>query len=325
MSVFTLFFFSITWVSDELIVFTPEGLSLAEDHDVELYDPISVCVQGDLMYFVDRSDAKVKALKRSGEVSLSFGRKGQGPGEWLYPAAIAVVEGRIIVYDGESGAMLRFDLNGKYLSATKAMRGFGALFTDEGLLVQALLDQRLFHFFDYSGRPSAQFGEGWNMSSNANGLFEALSLENRVAFHRGSGTLFAFFVNGKNAVLYRLPQGELIKEIDTPLHRFAAERKNKSMLSEDGSGVFTAQNGKPIKSAASLGDAILVLAQDEHRESVSYLAVFDFEGTMRAIQKTPQHYDRMLEWEDDLFFFDSDSGRLEQMKIRIGAATHVDH
>lgn len=69
--------------------------------DTTLFSPIQLKVDNKKnIYILDRIDSKVKVFNNNGEFLKSYGRKGQGPGEFLRGFALDISEqGKIAVYD----------------------------------------------------------------------------------------------------------------------------------------------------------------------------------------------------------------------------------
>lgn len=86
-----------------------------------LNSPRSVAAAGDRLYIADTDAHRVVVLDRSGKIILSWGAKGNKPGQFRSPAGIAVDErGRVFVADTGNHRIQVFDGEGKLL------RTFGA-------------------------------------------------------------------------------------------------------------------------------------------------------------------------------------------------------
>jgi len=80
-----------------------------EFKDTEIFSPIvrtavAVSDTGKVFLF-DRDENRILMYAGNGEKLGSFGRKGQGPGEFNYPMGIRIVDGHIFVLDftGQQG------------------------------------------------------------------------------------------------------------------------------------------------------------------------------------------------------------------------------
>jgi len=71
------------------------------------------------IYCVDGEDKKINVFDKSGKPLFSFGRKGQGPGEFSYPVGIAVSRsGDIYVMDGGRRNISKFTSNGEFVASS---------------------------------------------------------------------------------------------------------------------------------------------------------------------------------------------------------------
>ncbi|HYV98148.1 MAG TPA: 6-bladed beta-propeller, partial [Gemmatimonadaceae bacterium] len=78
------------------------------------------------VYVLDLQAHEVRVFSKSGEHLRSFGRRGQGPGEFEVPSALHVLpDGRVMVRD-RNMRMSLFAQNGTYLSGWLLNTGFGA-------------------------------------------------------------------------------------------------------------------------------------------------------------------------------------------------------
>lgn len=76
---------------------------------------ISVSADGRI-FILDTKLKKVKVFDSSGKLLKEFGQEGQGPGEWVLPAGIQVVDDRIlIISDVGSRKLLYMDFEGNFL------------------------------------------------------------------------------------------------------------------------------------------------------------------------------------------------------------------
>ena len=79
------------------------------------------------IYVADAKAGRIHVFDSTGARLLSFGRKGQGPGEFDSPHAIAVTAGRIYVKERDS-RILMFDPGGVFVGQfrlTRPITGFG--------------------------------------------------------------------------------------------------------------------------------------------------------------------------------------------------------
>lgn len=70
------------------------------------------------IYVLDSYEANVKVFDRDGNYSRTIGRKGQGPGEFMFPNDIYIDEkDKIYISDGENDRLSVFDENGDFIDS----------------------------------------------------------------------------------------------------------------------------------------------------------------------------------------------------------------
>ena len=80
---------------------------------------LDVDAQGDI-YVLDWGDVEFKVFAPDGRLLRTFGKKGQGPGEFDIPANFVLgADGRIFLLSGRQYQMITLDSAGKYLSSFK--------------------------------------------------------------------------------------------------------------------------------------------------------------------------------------------------------------
>ena len=89
---------------------------LEGDRKTNFYDPGGVAVDKDgNIYVADSGNQRVVKFNSRGEFITNFGRKGQGPGEFLSPWQIAIYDNELYVYDWGRNIQ-KFNLDGQYIS-----------------------------------------------------------------------------------------------------------------------------------------------------------------------------------------------------------------
>lgn len=114
---------------DQVQVYTPDQQALAPlpRPDYQIWSPLGVSFVDGALYVTDvtKDLHRVMVFDQEGRLKLSFGKKGEGPGEFLYPNAVAIdAQGRMYVTDGNNGRLQIFDAQGQLLYASG--RGAGA-------------------------------------------------------------------------------------------------------------------------------------------------------------------------------------------------------
>lgn len=154
----------------------PEGFALAPTGRIYVSD-----VRNNGIYIFDLSGTHVG----------TFGRIGQGPGEFLKPGAIAISDGHIIVREAGSMRIQIFDLLGKYLSGFKTFRAYTSVAADNKriyaspFLHSQYLDTKeacLVDVLDFNGRTLHSFGAPLDIANK--GIFPWL---NQVILSFGAG------------------------------------------------------------------------------------------------------------------------------------------
>lgn len=118
-------------------------LVLMEAFGRPFYDPEDVAVDaGGNVYVLDSGNGRVVVFDPEGQPLRSFGRQGQGPGEFQSPGLIAVVGDRVIVHDGALDRWSVFGTDGRSIADHDVAERFApgsVVGLDEGLLV---IDER---------------------------------------------------------------------------------------------------------------------------------------------------------------------------------------
>jgi DNA-binding beta-propeller fold protein YncE len=140
------------YVSDrgvaEIFIFSPDGTYKGKVNPPAGYEdwhPLGLTFDagGDL-YVTDVTpdNHRVVVLDQEGNLRVSFGKQGEGVGEFSFPNGIAVdSSGRIFVADGNNGRMQAFDKDGNYLFMISRGMSPGDLSMPRGIAVDK--DNRL--------------------------------------------------------------------------------------------------------------------------------------------------------------------------------------
>jgi DNA-binding beta-propeller fold protein YncE len=92
---------------------------------------------GDVYVSDGYGGARVVKFSRDGKYLLQWGRRGNGPGEFMLPHNVVVdSQGRVYVTDRDNQRIEVFDANGKYLTEWKETGGVsGMVITKDGNIV----------------------------------------------------------------------------------------------------------------------------------------------------------------------------------------------
>ncbi|MEK6698345.1 MAG: 6-bladed beta-propeller [Nitrospirota bacterium] len=107
--------------------------------------PRSLALFGDKIYIADTEANRIIVLDQSGKTLLSWGSKGEKPGQFKSPSGIALDEqGRVYVSDSGNGRVQIFDGEGKFIrafgskgSGPKQFSGAGGIAASRGLVYVA--------------------------------------------------------------------------------------------------------------------------------------------------------------------------------------------
>lgn len=132
----------------------------ANDEDAAVLGrPLALACDAERVYIADAVDRAIKVFSKNGRFLRSFGRKGDGPGEFSLPSGVAVAGGLIAVADKLNGRVQMFDGDGKRRGGFKVPFAPDRIYAlGEGrLLVTAnptgkRPGERLLHAYDGEGR-----------------------------------------------------------------------------------------------------------------------------------------------------------------------------
>lgn len=114
---------------------------------------------GGNFYVLDRAAFKVHKFSPDGDLLLSFGGQGQGPGEFQAPHHISVLKNGSLAVSEDMAFVSLFDTEGNFLERLTAERGLGLTCISEDLFYGWLWAEsgRTQHFFDHAGRIQKTF------------------------------------------------------------------------------------------------------------------------------------------------------------------------
>lgn len=142
----------------------------AEGEPFRLPTDIAFDSRGDMYISDGYGNARVHKYTAAGERLKSWGRPGQGPGEFDLPHCVRVDRhDRVLVADRANNRIQFFDTEGKYLMEWGGFNHPDTLFIDgEDIVYVAELDQRV-SILTFEGKRLAQWGSG--QRSDAPGEF----------------------------------------------------------------------------------------------------------------------------------------------------------
>ncbi|GAH88654.1 unnamed protein product, partial [marine sediment metagenome] len=129
-----------------------------------LANPCDIAISSEgFIYILDSEDNNLKMFKSDGTFSKCFGRKGQGPGEFVRPWAISVIEDKFWVADTGNRRVQVFSIDGMYLRSYKVPveYGGGLAFDEKGsiyLNTKGFRSPKLISVHDDQGNLLKKFG-----------------------------------------------------------------------------------------------------------------------------------------------------------------------
>ncbi len=233
------------WADDEGIRIEHIGtLGEVEDSDENymFYLPSKIIgdSEGDL-YVLDTGNHRVQKYGKDLEYILTFGNRGQGPGEFIYPSHIEVdPEGNIDVYDASNGRIEKFTPEGDYIKSISIRRSdFSYRYLKNGEIIArdpgagtghkgGDKGQNLFRILDGNFKEKRRFGISdffveypeHRKRAGANQFRFALDSEENVY------TTFRF----QNRIEKYTREGELLFRMDREISKgFPAKNRNQTM------------------------------------------------------------------------------------------------
>jgi hypothetical protein len=183
----------------------------------------------DKIFVCDNRDRMIKIFSLEGDYLSSFGRPGQGPGEFSGPTAVAVGGGHVFVADGATRGIRRFDESGVYKQTWDRESYLINLDFEGGKIMGSAIDMKdlsrgFFYLADPEGKiekrlPGFAPGDGGTGPAVQNAIM--------VTVRAGSGVFHILQKYGPLLRTYDVA-GKLIKEIK--LERMPSDDKEYANL-----------------------------------------------------------------------------------------------
>jgi DNA-binding beta-propeller fold protein YncE len=187
-----------TW-NHRVQVFNPDG-TFVRELTSGFYGPRGLAVdQKGAVFVVDTGNNRVVRFSASGEKDREWGRKGNGPGEFLEPVGVAIdASGQVYVSDNGNGRLQVFSRDGKFVSEFKVAGWQSQVYSephlaidDKGIIWVTVPGAHEVRAYDRSGKllrtitgksvPEATFETPMGIAFNAKGKELIVSdLENRL-------------------------------------------------------------------------------------------------------------------------------------------------
>ena len=184
--------------------------------DAFLSRPVALAFDESRLYVADAEACAVKVFTREGCFAASYGRKGQGPGEFSFPSGVSVRGGRIHVADKFNFRIQVLDLEGNWLKGFRVPFAPDKVFAlkDDLILVthnplNRSGSEKMLHAFDGQGR---LLWEGFESRFSGDPVYD--SFRNMIAVSPGpAGDFFLIFKCDGREIFHFDPAGRPIAEI----------------------------------------------------------------------------------------------------------------
>lgn len=144
----------------------------------------------------------VMSFSRDGVFRFSIGRPGRGPGEYVQPDDVLIVDSTVIVLDCFGHKFLKYDLKGTHVSDIPFDMNLRRFQVDEGSG----------SYFVVTGKNRSDNLSDCEVARlDSEGKLESLALKNRFSMNYSAGAMLSCF-NG--AVFYHKPLGDRIVSFD---------------------------------------------------------------------------------------------------------------
>ncbi len=189
------------------------------DSNLTFHKPTDIALdtQGNL-YVADSGNFRIQKISPDGNFLDSFGREGQGPGEFQFLDGLVVDEtGRIYVTDKATNALKVLSPEGKEIGALAAgkMTGKMARLSSGDLVLRnnARDSDALLGIFDPAGEVNLELGQEEHYEDA-----DSARYFNRIAFASdGSDNIYIAY-GTRNKIEKYAPSGDLILSVDRPLN-----------------------------------------------------------------------------------------------------------
>jgi hypothetical protein len=268
--------------------------------------PVDLTYDAGTIYVVDAQDCAVKLFSKQGKFMKTVGRKGCGPGEFLFPSGVSAVGGCIHVADKLNRRIQVLDASGRQL------RSFGVPFAPDKVF--ALGKNRVLVTHNPSGRSGSEkmlhaFDERgyllWErLDSRASGDPLADAFANMILVNPGArGDFFVVFKSRERSISHFGNGGELLGRIETDARHLVKD------LLLTGAGRSRVIPGFCWASAFD-GDRLFLLAphstDGQDLGPGIEISVIDRAGRLESLIRLPFPVTRMAVEGDRIYAIDAD-------------------
>ena len=277
-----------------------EELSIGEAEGAEEYMFVgirSVVVDKQERIYVSDFDgnvAHIKVFDKAGNYVMTIGRKGEGPGEFLYPTFIKITpENELMVYDRFTRKLIFFSLEGDYLRTSifkEVNQALNISLTSKGHYLVCLADfqKKVNDDTYYIAHELSEYGSDFSYirtivkgRARKNSGFQSWMMIHFLS----SDAIICGFSENFEFHIYN-PEGEIIRKFSKPFDAIKiseGEKERRRLNREKGlPGYFPAFQDFSVDDE---GRVFVQLYERQMDEDVFYFDVFDAEG--KYITKVP--------------------------------------
>lgn len=273
------------------------------------------------IYFLESLEGVISVYNKDGKIIRQFGKKGQGPGEFVSPVYLSLSpEKKVCVLDRPGKAIQIFDLNGKWLER-RQLPSIGTMNNlkfdlEGGVYIQDMRSRLVLKDEKRIKRGVPGLSRLQRFNSRFETIMEVVTWENR--FLKGAGfigfnillyhDIFCYDLDSSNCLYYgdssryeihqMTPEGRVIKIIKKKAKRIRTTSKDLGNYLKDFPEMkdqdYEMSETKPFFFDVHILDKIGLLVgtyEDEwNGEGILFCDLFDQDGFYIAKVKAPRYY-----------------------------------
>lgn len=259
-----------------------ELLRIDDRHEEPVFEPEQLAFDEERLVIADQSDHRVKVYDRkTGAIRTTFGRNGQGPGEFQRFGGLAITDSAIFVFDKVRNQLMHFTHDGVFQGTIANVAAFEARVLKQHLIGFNMRGEQIFKTYDFKGKEQAAFG-GPGMS----GQFTPKKfVEHLVHFEADETRLYAVSQSGTRLAIIAWQTGQSQIEVALDIFDHYGVEATMEQLEPQVLGVV---NGSPVRDMVSKANGIWLLVRNEQVEQNPTLLIqLDREGRRITQRKTP--------------------------------------
>ncbi len=227
-----------------------------KDENYLFWDPASFDIdeEGNI-YVADTKNSRIQKYDESGKYIATFGQRGEGPGEFIYPYYIRISSNKIFIFDAGNIRISKFSLEGEFIDSYSAARMFStAVFDYEGNIYTkvsspvGLGTARAQTLEKYNSKGDFEFKLGERVYSPSQAV-KTVSYETRE--YRGTGTgyvslfgsnilcavdnknnVYIIYPYNSSKIVKYSPQGTELLSFDPKIEKLKVSEEDKLFLLE---------------------------------------------------------------------------------------------